>query len=294
METLVGGRAFLEGPRWHDGALYVSDMHAHEVLRVGDDGSVDVVASLETSPSGLGWLPDGSMLIVSMDDRRVLRLDRGDADGQAHEHADASGVAPHEINDMVVDRHGHAFVSQFGYDFHGGAKPRPAPLLRVDPDGSVHEVTEGLRMANGMAITADGATLIVAESAGRRLLGFDLTPDGELSNQRVWADLPEGDYPDGICIDAEDAVWIAGPASDRFVRVTQGGEVTDVVEVPGRHAIACAIGGADGHTLFGCTSGTQGEPEASRAERTARIETTTVAVPGPSPGLTAARDARHR
>jgi len=286
METLLAGRAFLEGPRWHDGALYVSDMHAHEVLRVGADGSFDVVASLDTAPSGLGWLPDGSMLIVSMDDRRVLRLDPGATDGRLHEHADASGVAPNEINDMVVDRHGHAFISQFGYDFHGGAKMRSAPLLRVDPDGRVHEVTDGLRMANGMAITADGATLVVAESAGRRLLGFDLASDGELSNQRVWADLPEGDYPDGICIDAEDAVWIAGPASDRFVRVREGGEVTDVVEVAvaGRHAIACAIGGADGHTLFGCTSGTQGEPEVSRAERTARIETATVTVPGPSSG----------
>ena len=154
-------------------------------------------------------------------------------------------------------------------------------MLRVDPDGSVHEVTDGLRMANGMAITADGATLVVAESAGRHLLGFDLAPDGELSNQRVWADLPEGDYPDGICIDAEDAVWIAGPASDRFVRVREGGEVTDIVEVPGRHAIACAIGGADGHTLFGCTSATHGEPEKSRAERTARVETETVSVPAP-------------
>jgi sugar lactone lactonase YvrE len=282
VETLVGGRAFLEGPRWHDGALYVSDMHAHEVLRVDASGTVDVVARLDAAPSGLGWLPDGSMLIVSMDDRRLLRLDPGDTDGQLHEHADASGVAPNEINDMVVDRHGHAFVSQFGYDFHGGAKMRSAPLLRVDPDGRVHEVTDGLRMANGMAITADGATLVVAESAGRRLLGFDLAPDGGLSNQRVWADLPEGDYPDGICIDAEDGVWSAGPASDRFVRVVQGGEVTDVVEAPGRHAIACAIGGDDGFTLFGCTSGTHGQPETSRAERTARIETATVAVPGPS------------
>jgi sugar lactone lactonase YvrE len=279
METLVGGRAFLEGPRWHDGALYVSDMHGHEVLRVTMDGAVEVLASLDGAPSGLGWLPDGPMLIVSMDDRKVLR--RG-PDGTLHEHADASSVAPHEINDMVVDAYGHAFVSQFGYDHHGGAKIQPAPVLRVDPDGGVHDVTQGLRMANGMVITADGATLVVAESAGRRLLGFDLAADGALSNQRVWADLPEGDYPDGICIDAEDGVWIAGPASDRFVRVLEGGEVTDVVPVPDRHAIACAIGGVDGKTLFCCTSPTHGQPEQSRAERGAKVETITVSVPAPA------------
>jgi len=274
----VDGRAFLEGPRWHDGALFVSDMHAHEVLRVSDDGAVEVIAALDAAPSGLGWLPDGSMLIVSMNDRRVLRLEPG---GELREHADASAVAPNEINDMVVDRHGHAFVSQFGYDFHGGELLRPAPLLRIDPDASVHEAAQDLRMANGMAITADGATLVVAESAGRCLVGFDLADDGTLTNRRVWADLPEGDYPDGICIDAEDAVWIAGPASDRFVRVREGGEVTDVVDVPGRHAIACAIGGTDGRTLFMCTSGTHGQPDASRAERGAKVETTSVSVPGP-------------
>jgi sugar lactone lactonase YvrE len=248
-------------------------------VRVAADGSAEVLASLDSAPSGLGWLPDGAMLIVSMDDRRVLRRD---ADGRVSEHADASSLAPNEINDMVVDRHGHAFVSQFGYDFHGGGKPRPAPVLRVDPDGTVREATDGLRMGNGMVITENGETLVVAESAGRCLVGFDLADDGTLTNRRVWADLPEGDYPDGICIDAEDAVWIAGPASDRFVRVREGGEVTDVVDVPGRHAIACAIGGDDGHTLFMCTSPTHGQPDESRAARTAKIETTRVDVPGPA------------
>ena len=209
------------------------------------------------------------MLIVSMDDRRVLRRQR---DGSIVEAADCSDVAPHEINDMVVDAHGHAFISQFGSDFHGGEKMRAAPVLRVDPDGAVHEVTDGFLMANGMVITADARTLVVAESGGRRLVAFDLADDGTLSNRRLWADLPEGDYPDGICIDAEDAIWIAGPASDRFVRVAEGGEVLAVVETPGRHAIACAIGGVDGHTLFMCTSPTLGEPERSReaARRQAR------------------------
>jgi sugar lactone lactonase YvrE len=280
LQTIVSGRAFLEGPRWHDGALFVSDMHGHEVLRVDADGASTVVLALDDAPSGLGWLPDGRMLVVSMDDRCVLRLD----DGAAVVHADCTSFAPHEINDMVVDRHGHAFVSQFGHDHHGGEKLRRAPVLRVDPDGSVHQATDALRMANGMVITADGQTLVVAESVGRRLLGFDLADDGSLANERVWADLPEMDYPDGICIDADDAIWCAGPASDRFVRVLEGGEVTDVVEVTGRHAIACALGGDDGHTLFCCTSPTQGQPDLSRATRGAKVETTRVAVPGPPGG----------
>ncbi len=173
MQTLLGGRAFLEGPRWHGGALYVSDMHAHEVLRVATDGAVDVLARLDAAPSGLGWLPDGSMLIVSMDDRRILR--RGD-DGSLTQHADLSDLASHAINDMVVDGAGHAFVSQFGCDLFGGEVPKPAPLLRVDPDGSAHEVTDGLGFANGMVVTADGRTLVVAESAGRCLTAFSLAP----------------------------------------------------------------------------------------------------------------------
>lgn len=277
LATLLDGRAFLEGPRWHDGALWVSDMHGHEVLRVAMDGSCGVVVGLDGPPSGLGWLPDGRMLIVSMDDQRVLRLE----DGRAVEHADCSAFASHEINDMVVDERGHAFVSQFGYDHHAGERARPAALLRVDPDGAVSTPVDGLHMANGMAITADGRTLVVAESTKRRLLGFDLGDDGSIANQRVWADLPEMDYPDGICIDAEDSVWIAGPASDRFTRVREGGEVTAVVEVPGRHAIACAIGGADGHTLFCCTSPTHGQPDQSRATRGAKVEIITVDVPAP-------------
>lgn len=277
IETLLDGRAFLEGPRWRAGALWVSDMHAHEVLRVADDDKATIVAEVPGRPSGLGWLPDGHMLIVSMEDRRALRLENG----QLEQFANCSRVASHEINDMVVDARGHAFISQFGFDFHHGERLREAPLLRVDPDGAVHEAAGGFKMANGMAITADGQTLVVAESAMRRLVGFDLAGDGGLSNRRVWADLPEGDYPDGICIDAEDAVWVAGPASDRFVRVREGGEVVDLVETPGRHAIACAIGGVDGHTLFLCTSPTHGQPDESSQTRGARVETVRVEVPAP-------------
>jgi sugar lactone lactonase YvrE len=274
--TLIEGRAFLEGPRWHDGSLWVSDMHAQEVLRVRLDGTVDVVAHVDGDPSGLGWLPDDTLLIVSMRDRQLVRLE---PDGTTTRAADCSSVAPYEINDMTVDRSGHAFISQFGFDFHGGARYAPAPLIRVDPDGSVTTGDEPLRMANGLVITADRATLVVAESTGKDLVAFDLADDGSLSHRRVWAELP--DYPDGICIDQEDGIWVASPVGDRFVRVVEGGAVTDIVDVPGRHAIACAIGGEDGRTLFLCTSSTHGEPDRSRAERGARVETVTVRTPAP-------------
>jgi sugar lactone lactonase YvrE len=274
--TLVDGRAFLEGPRWHDGAVWVSDMHAQEVLRVTPDGAVQVVARVEGDPSGLGFRADGSLLVVSMRDRRLLRVE---GSGPPQQVADCSGVAPFEINDLVVDGRDHAFISQFGFDFHGGAPYRTAPLLRVDPDGSVHEASAGLRMANGLVVTGDGSTLVVAESTGKDLVAFDLAEDGTLSNQRVWAELPE--YPDGICIDGEDGIWIASPVADCCVRVLEGGAVTDVVDFPGRHAIACAIGGGDGHTLFVCTSSTHGEPDQSRAERGAALDAVTVAVAAP-------------
>jgi sugar lactone lactonase YvrE len=235
---------------------------------------VDVVARVPGDPSGLGFWADGSVLIVSMRDRQLLRMAPG---ATVEVLADCSPLAPFEINDLVVDDAGHAFISQFGFDFHGGAKHQRAPLLRVDPDGSAREVSDGLRMANGLVVTAGGGTLVVAESTGKDLVAFDLAADGTLSNQHVWAELPQ--YPDGICIDGEDGIWIASPVGDCCVRVVEGGEVTDVVDFPGRHAIACALGGDDDHTLFVCTSGTQGEPERSRAERSAAIETVTVAVP---------------
>lgn len=271
--TLVTGRSFLEGPRWRGDALYVSDMHGDAVLRVTTDGDVSVVVEVE-QPSGLGWLPDGTLLISAMLARAVMRFD-----GRTLAvHADLSDVAAHEINDMVVDRHGHAFVGQFGYDLRGGGTPAAAALLRVDPDGSVHEAAPELRMANGMAITTDDRTLLVAESSGKCLIGFDLAADGTLTNRRVWAELPC--HPDGICLDSENGVWVAGPVADRFVRVREGGEVTDVVETPGRHGIACALGGPDGRTLFMLTATTHGERTESRSAMSAAIETTTVRVPG--------------
>jgi sugar lactone lactonase YvrE len=165
-------------------------------------------------------------------------------------------------------------VGQFGYDLRGGGTPAPAALLRVDPDGSAHEVAPDLRMANGMVITADQSTLLVAESSGKAITGFDLAADGSLSNRRIWAELP--DAPDGIGIDAEDGVWVAGVIADRFARVVEGGEVTHTIDTPGRHPIACAVGGADGRALFMLTATTLGERDKSQAAMSAAIETTRV------------------
>jgi sugar lactone lactonase YvrE len=186
-------------------------------------------------------------------------------------HADLSALAPYEINDMCVDRYGHAFVAQFGYDMHGGAPPAASPLLRVDADGSAREVADDLRMANGMVITADQSTLLVAESWGKCITGFDLGDDGSLSNRRVWAEL--ADYPDGLGIDSGDGVWVASPVSDRFSRVVEGGEVTAVVDTPERHAVACAVGGADGRTLYMLTAATLGDRAESRTVMSAAVET---------------------
>ena len=233
--SLVSKRAFLEGPRWHDGVLYVSDMHGDVVLSVTEGGDVSNVVDVE-QPSGLGWLPDGSLLISSMTRRAVMRYD---GSGLTL-HADLSSLASYEINDMCVDRHGHAFVGQFGYDMRGGAAPAAAPLLRVDPDGSAHEVADGLRMANGMVITADHSTLLVAESWGKCITAFDLASDGSLSNQ------------------------------------VEGGQVERTVDTPGRHAIACAVGGADGGSLFMITATTHGERVESQTAMTAAVETAVI------------------
>ena len=189
-------------------------------------------------------------------------------------HADLSSLATHEINDMCVDRHGHAFVGQFGYDMFGGGTPSAAALLRVDPDGSACEVADNLEFANGMVVTADQSMLLVAESFGKRITGFDLADDGSLTQRRMWADL--SDYPDGIAIDSGGALWVASPAFDRFVHVVAGGAVTATVDTPGRHAIACEVGGADGRTLFMLTATTIGDRVESQSANSAAVETTRV------------------
>ena len=241
------GFSFLEGPRWREGALYCSDMGAGRVVRIDPaTGAAEALAVVPESPSGLGWLPDGRLLVVSMRDRRLLRLER---DGTLAPHADLSPLVSHWCNDMVVDDVGRAYVGNFGFDMFAGEPKRATCLVAVEPDGRARPVAEGLVFPNGAAITRDRRRLIVAETWAQRLTAFDLHADGSLSPGRLFADLADGDA-DGIAADAEDAVWVACFGQGEFRRVHEGGRVSEVVAVPGEHAVACALGGEDRRTLF--------------------------------------------
>jgi sugar lactone lactonase YvrE len=272
LKVLIDGLAFPEGPRWHDEKFFFSDMHAHQVIAVDMAGKRKVICEVPNRPSGLGWLPDGRMLVVSMTDRKLMRLDR---DGLKMV-ADISRLAPFDCNDMVVDARGHAYVGNFGFDLHKDETPRGTTLVRVAPDGVARVVAEDMMFPNGMVITADGNTLIVGETFGRRLTAFDIAADGSLRNRRLWADLTKS-LPDGICLDAENAIWVACPTSSEVIRVKQGGEVVERIKVE-TDAFACMLGGPDGRTLFVATA-PNSDPEKCRATRDGRIETTQVEVP---------------
>ena len=274
METTVvlDGGAFFEGPRWREEKLWLSDMHGRAVLTLDEDGTSSAFATVPNRPSGIGWLPSGEMLVVSMTDRRLMRYDSGGF----VEHADLAGLASHECNDMVVDHEGRAYVGHFGFDHFAHAGFKPASIIAVEPDGSPRVVAEDLMFPNGTVITDDGRTLIVGESYGRRLTAFDIRRDGSLSRRRIWADT--GMAPDGICLDAEGCIWVASPTERAVVRVREGGEITDRVHV-GRKAIACMLGGSDRRTLFVLTAETT-QPAKAVALRSARVETVRVDVPG--------------
>lgn len=269
---LVDGLCFGEGPRWHDGELWLSDMHARQVLRVSAQGNKEVVVTLnDDDPSGLGWLPNGDLLIVGMTKRQVLRFDGTDL----HVHADLSGLASWYCNDMVVDGEGRAYVGNFGFDLHNRAKPRPAELIRVDPDGRASVENDELMFPNGAVITPDGSTLIVGESFGGRLTAFDIATDGSLGNKRTWAELPEGAVPDGICLDSQGGIWSASPTSNECIRQIEGSEVTHRHELT-RGAFACMLGGDDLYVLTAHSS----VPEKCRANKDARVEVFDAPYPG--------------
>jgi len=272
LKVLIGGLAFPEGPRWHDGKFIFSDMHAHQVVAVDMAGKREVICEVPNRPSGLGWLPDGRMLVVSMTDRKLMRLDRD----RLKMVADMSKLAPFDCNDMVVDTRGRAYVGNFGFDLHKNETPRGTTLVMVAPDGVARAVAEDMMFPNGMVVTADGRTLIVGETFGRRLTAFDIDADGSLTNRRLWADLGKS-LPDGICLDAENAIWVACPTSSEVIRVKQGGEVVERIKVE-TDAFACMVGGPDGRTLFVATA-PNSDPEKCRASRGGRIETTQVEVP---------------
>jgi len=281
----IEGLYFGEGPRWHDGRLWISDFYAHAVKAVSLDGKVETIVEVPGQPSGLGWLPDGRLLVVSMIDRRVLRLD---PDG-LHEHADLTDIATFHCNDMVVDDQGRAYVGNFGFDLDAylategvdaalGEPGAPrAVLARVDPNGAVHVVAEDMRFPNGSVITPDGRTLIVAETLGLRLTAFDIDAHGMLSNRRVWAPT-DGVPPDGICLDAEGAIWVSHPLGTEMIRVAHGGEVLDRITTS-QPSFACALGGPDRRTLFVATAPSSAAHEAAHAPL-GRVEQLKVEVPG--------------
>ncbi|AEA23611.1 SMP-30/gluconolactonase/LRE family protein [Pseudonocardia benzenivorans] len=249
-ELLLDGLRFAECPRWHDGKLWFSDIYARRVVTVTPAGESDVVVQLgdDDLPAGLGFLPDGRLLIANLARPVVLRLD---ADGSVSTHADLSGIAVGPLNDMVVDPAGRAYVGASGVDELSAPRPLvgTGSIIRVDPDGSARIVAPEMDSPNGPVITADGKQYVVASLPARELTGFDIAADGSLSGRRVWADLQPA-APDGITVDAENGVWICAPLQRECRRVLEGGEVTDVIALPDRLPIAPCLGGDDGRTLF--------------------------------------------
>ncbi len=272
LTTLADDFAFLEGPRWHDGRLWLSDIWDYTVFTVDESGRREAVVRVPERPSGLGFLPDGTPLVVSMVDRRVYRI----VDGALTLHADLATLVSAEINDMVVDDRGRAYIGNMGYDLFGGGEARPGEITLVEPDGRFRHVAAQLDFPNGMAISADGATLYVAESFGHRVSAFERAQDGSLGARRVLAELPEL-IPDGICLDREGGLWVAGAMGGAFVRLAADGTVSARIDVAPRAAIACQLGGADGRTLF-CLTYDGGIEELSQGKPGARIEVARVDV----------------
>jgi len=258
-KVLTGGVYFGEGPRWRDGRLWFSDFFAHAVKSISPEGEMRTEFTIDDRPSGLGWTPDGDLLVVSMERRRLLRRTPS---GEIRTHADLSGIASWHCNDMVVDATGRAYVGNFGFDLDHELETRgvesviaehgTARLACVELDGSARAVASDLHFPNGTVITPDGKTLIIGETLGGCLTAFDVAADGGLSNRREWASLwPR--VPDGICLDAEGAIWIANPIAPECARIARGGEVLEVIQTS-MPCYACMLGGKDGRTLFMLTA----------------------------------------
>ncbi len=272
LRTLMSGIAFGESPRWHDGRLWLSDWAAEEVIAVDLDGRSEVVARVHSFPFCIDFLPDGRLLAVSARDRALLRRE---SNGSLATHANLAGISEHPWNDIVVDGRGNAYVNNIGFEFPGGDFA-PGIVALVKPDGSAREVAGDLAFPNGMAITPDESTLVVAESYGHCLTAFDISADGTLSNRRVWADVGDG-APDGICIDADEAIWYGDVPHKRCVRVAEGGKVLQTIQLD-RGCFACALGGPDGRTLFMIATEWGGPYGMGRGERTGQVLT----IPAPA------------
>jgi sugar lactone lactonase YvrE len=268
-EVLMEGVAFGESPRWHDGRLWFSDWGANQVIALNDDGSHEVVVTVASFPMCIDFLPDGRLLVVDSAQRRVLRRE---PDGSMVPHADLSEVSDKPWNDIVVDGRGNAYVNTIGFDFPE-AEFAPGLVVLVAPDGDVGQVADNLAFPNGMAITPDAATLVVAESYANCLTAYDVGGDGRLANRRVWAETPT-DHPDGICMDTEGAVWYADVGNQRCVRVREGGEVLATLDLD-RGAFACALSRGENPRLF-----VVGQEWGESSEPTGQV----VAFPAPAPG----------
>jgi sugar lactone lactonase YvrE len=272
--TLLTGLAFGESPRWHEDRLWFSNWGAEEIGAVDLAGRSEVILRMPSFPFSIDWLPDGRLLVVSGREGLVLRRE---PDGSLVTHADLTGMRG-GCNEIVVDGRGNAYVNGSGFDLLAGEAFAPGTIALVTPDGAARQVADGIAFPNGMAVTPDNATLIVAESYGKRLTAFDIAADGSLSNRRVWADLGDG-VPDGICIDAEGAVWYADVPNKRCVRVREGGERLHRIDVD-RGCFACMLGGADGRTLFVMAAEWHGPAKMVGAARTGQVLTATAPAPG--------------
>jgi len=277
LQTLMTGIAFGESPRWHDNRLWFSDWGAQEVIAVDLEGKSEVIVRVQfpSFPMCIDFLPNGRLLIVSARDRRLLCME---PDGSLVTYADLTSLSDHGFNDIVVDGRGNAYVNDVGFDFPGG-EFAPGTIALVTSDGSARQVADGVAFPNGMVVTPDNSTLIVAESYGKKLTAFDIAVDGSLSNRRVWADL-DGGVPDGICFDAENAVWYGDVPNKRCVRVREGGEVLQTIELD-RGCFACALGGANKSTLFMIATEWHGTTSMADGARTGQVLT----VEAPAPGM---------
>jgi sugar lactone lactonase YvrE len=290
--VLLSGGGFFESPRWHDGRWWVSDMWCRQVLAIDAQGRSETVLAVEDDPSGLGWLSDGSLLVVLMNDRKVVRYNQ--ADRSQCVYAELRSMTDTRINDMVVSKTGQAYVSCVGYDGRGGENPRAAPILGIAPNRQPFVAAMGLSLPNGMCLTPDGSELLIAETLGGRVRSFNVEAQGTLSGGRVWATVGEpwtasaegkrstiddvidglSFMPDGCTLDAEGALWLADIKNKRSLRLAEGGDILQALPAPaGYNVIACMLGGVDGRSMLQCC--VPGGPMVSRTSRQEAILTIT-------------------
>lgn len=271
--TLVDGLAFPEGPRWHDDRLWFTDQHAGTVCAVTPAGVLEIIAETDDLPGGLGWLPNGTLLVVYMTQRRIMQL----VQGRLVEYANLADFASFHCNDMLVDQDGRIYAGNFGFDLHGGAAVDSAELIQIDPDRRCRVVADDVVFPNGSALTPDGRQLLVAETFAHRIRRFERDTTGNLTTAGIWAELDDA-TPDGICLDADGALWIASPGTTMLIRVQPGGAVSDQCETIGT-PYACMLGAKDRRTLYVCSAETD-DPQQAAAQRTGRIEQVRVDVAG--------------